>query len=215
MPGLFQRVLGRQGAADAPPTETPQATLPAPRRAAHDGRRATAAARARRRAADDRAGARGRRAGGRARRGRPEESWRRPHADASPAALPAPRPRARPARPGRPHLRPRPLRPRAPGARAGQARRPGGARHGAAHARGRPRRGARRRRPARAGHRELPALRLAARSEAKFCSNCGLPVGPGAALPPGPTATSTDADQPAGAEPVPGAAAAITDTSGT
>src|SRR3954471_23600702 len=29
MPGLFQRVLGRQGAADAPPPETQQATLPA------------------------------------------------------------------------------------------------------------------------------------------------------------------------------------------
>ena len=52
-------------------------------------------------------------------------------------------------------------------------------------------------------------------SDAKFCSNCGLPVGPGAPLPPGPTATPADGDQPAGSEPVPGAAAAITDTSGT
>src|SRR3954466_15463221 len=32
-------------------------------------------------------------------------------------------------------------------------------------------------------------------SEARFCSNCGLAVGPGAALPPGPAATSTDGQQ--------------------
>jgi hypothetical protein len=49
-------------------------------------------------------------------------------------------------------------------------------------------------------------------SDAKFCSNCGLPVGPGAALPPGPAATSTEGEQPASSEPVPGAAAAISDT---
>src|SRR3954468_3834453 len=52
-------------------------------------------------------------------------------------------------------------------------------------------------------------------SDAKFCSNCGLPVGPGAALPPGPAATSTEGEQPASSEPVPGAAAAISDTTAT
>jgi hypothetical protein len=51
-------------------------------------------------------------------------------------------------------------------------------------------------------------------SEAKFCSSCGLPVGPGAPLPPGPAPT-TGGEQPASAEPVPGAAAAISDTTGT
>jgi hypothetical protein len=48
-------------------------------------------------------------------------------------------------------------------------------------------------------------------SEARFCSNCGLPVGPGAALPPGPAATLGDGRP----EPVPGAAAATTDTPAT
>ncbi len=52
-------------------------------------------------------------------------------------------------------------------------------------------------------------------SDAKFCSNCGLPVGPGAPLPPGPAATGEGEEQPAAAEPVPGAAAAVTDTTGT
>src|SRR4051812_18840270 len=54
-------------------------------------------------------------------------------------------------------------------------------------------------------------------SDARFCSSCGLPVGPGAALPPGPAATTGDEQrpQPAAPEPVPGAAAAISDTTGT
>src|SRR4051812_19178284 len=52
-------------------------------------------------------------------------------------------------------------------------------------------------------------------SDAKFCSSCGLPVGPGAALPPGPAPAGEEPQQPAAAEPVPGAAAAISDTSGT
>jgi hypothetical protein len=51
-------------------------------------------------------------------------------------------------------------------------------------------------------------------SDARFCSSCGLPVGPGAPLPPGPAPT-TGEEQPASAEPVPGAAAAISDTTGT
>ena len=52
-------------------------------------------------------------------------------------------------------------------------------------------------------------------SDAKFCSSCGLPVGPGAPLPPGPAATGDDGTQPAASEPVPGAAAAISDTTPT
>src|SRR3954468_11771507 len=52
-------------------------------------------------------------------------------------------------------------------------------------------------------------------SDARFCSNCGLPVGPGAALPPARAATGTEGEQPASSEPVPGAAAAISDTTAT
>src|SRR3954447_16488823 len=53
-------------------------------------------------------------------------------------------------------------------------------------------------------------------SDAKFCSSCGLPVGPGAPLPPGGAPTTGDEPpQPPAVEPVPGAAAAITDTAGT
>src|SRR4051812_29817353 len=55
-------------------------------------------------------------------------------------------------------------------------------------------------------------------SDARFCSSCGLPVGPGAPLPPGPAPTTGDEPQPsppAASEPVPGAAAAISDTSAT
>jgi|SRR5947209_9206086 len=51
-------------------------------------------------------------------------------------------------------------------------------------------------------------------SDARFCSSCGLPVGPGAALPPGPVATPGDG-APAAPEPVPGAAAATSDTAAT
>ena len=53
-------------------------------------------------------------------------------------------------------------------------------------------------------------------SDAKFCSNCGIPVGPGEPLPPGPAATtSAEGDRAATSEQVPGAAAAISDTSAT
>src|SRR3954468_10001905 len=52
-------------------------------------------------------------------------------------------------------------------------------------------------------------------SDAKFCSSCGLPVGPAAPLPPGGAPTTGDEPpQPPAVEPVPGAAAAITDTAG-
>jgi hypothetical protein len=50
-------------------------------------------------------------------------------------------------------------------------------------------------------------------SDAKFCSNCGLPVGPGAPLPPGPAAPADAKAETS--EQVPGAAAAISDTSAT
>src|SRR4051812_44817511 len=48
-------------------------------------------------------------------------------------------------------------------------------------------------------------------SDARFCSSCGIPVGPGEPVPPGPAATAADGRP----ELLPGAAAATTDTPAT